>query len=496
MKDLIQKMKDLVQKASQKAKEEWPTVKRYVTDFFLKVRALIQRLCLKVKAEWPSFKRMVRLLVQWETTKTSEEESQAIKAEITTLLSQTKTILTLGGIGIVLVFLMLIRGCGDSQAKTSKSKYDEATAKRQKQIQEYEAKLEEAKKHAYNCSVGGIKYTYFVAPEGVAVIVRSNAFGDVEIPKSLGGKPVEIINDNAFAECVELTSVKIPHGVTGIFKNAFRNCTKLETVTVPKSVSWIADGAFKGCTSLRTVSLPEGKLYSIDKSVFEGCTSLVSVTIPDSVYIMGGSSVFKGCTNLRSITLSKNVNLLGNDVFRDCVNLRTVVWPQDGGERSRFRWTMPNAFRNCTSLKSLPEGLKGIDENAFMGCINLKSVRLCPGMLHISAYSFFNCKELTSVSIPDGIVTIQEAAFAGCPKLTELTLPETVEAVKGCFFGCDEGFPNGAAITFLGKPPRGECTVAGDRRSVVGYYTWRHCEEWEKVIDSNGRWHGIKMKMK
>ena len=89
-------------------------------ELIQKMKDLVQKLCLKVKAEWPSFKRLIDLVVRLVTKKIPKEELPAAKTEAVSLLSQTKTTLTLGGIGVVLVFLMLLRGCGDSSTANNK----------------------------------------------------------------------------------------------------------------------------------------------------------------------------------------------------------------------------------------------------------------------------------------------------------------------------------------------------------------------------------------
>ena len=86
-----------------------------------KVKDMIRKLCLKVKGEWPSFKRLINLVVRLVTKKIPKEGLPAAKTEAVSLLSQTKTTLTLGGIGVVLVFLMLLRGCGDSSTANNKN---------------------------------------------------------------------------------------------------------------------------------------------------------------------------------------------------------------------------------------------------------------------------------------------------------------------------------------------------------------------------------------
>ena len=86
----------------------------HMKDLIQKMKDLVQKLCLKVKAEWPSFKRLIDLGVRLVTKKIPKEELPSAKTEAVSLLSQTKTILTLGGIGVVLVLLIVLRSCSSS----------------------------------------------------------------------------------------------------------------------------------------------------------------------------------------------------------------------------------------------------------------------------------------------------------------------------------------------------------------------------------------------
>ncbi|MCF7734107.1 MAG: leucine-rich repeat domain-containing protein [Akkermansiaceae bacterium] len=58
----------------------------------------------------------------------------------------------------------------------------------------------------------------------------TNAVGAVEIPATIVGKPVTSIDNDAFAACLELTSVTIPSGVTRIDWEAFADCYGLESM--------------------------------------------------------------------------------------------------------------------------------------------------------------------------------------------------------------------------------------------------------------------------
>lgn len=81
-----------------------------------------------------------------------------------------------------------------------------------------------------------------------------------------GGK----ILDGAFSECVMLTTIILPNGITSIGKNAFEQCSGLMTITIPESIQYIENYAFMGCTNLCEVRFLEG-LISIGIQAFANC---------------------------------------------------------------------------------------------------------------------------------------------------------------------------------------------------------------------------------
>lgn len=81
--------------------------------------------------------------------------------------------------------------------------------------------------------------------------------GDIVIPDSLTyeGYTYEItgIENNAFDDCYELTSVVIPNSVETIGEQAFQGCTGLTSVTIGSGVTAIGSKAFNYCNALTTV---------------------------------------------------------------------------------------------------------------------------------------------------------------------------------------------------------------------------------------------------
>ena len=55
----------------------------------------------------------------------------------------------------------------------------------------------------------------------------------------------------------EVTSVKIPSGVTSIGYDAFSGCSSLASITIPGSVTSIGGWAFDKCTSLASITIPD-----------------------------------------------------------------------------------------------------------------------------------------------------------------------------------------------------------------------------------------------
>ena len=81
-----------------------------------------------------------------------------------------------------------------------------------------------------------------------------------------------------FKNCISLTSVYIPEGVTSIGEVAFGYCASLTSIHIPESVTSIGDYAFDNCSSLTSIDIPEG-VTTIDDGTFNNCTSLSSISL-------------------------------------------------------------------------------------------------------------------------------------------------------------------------------------------------------------------------
>ena len=83
----------------------------------------------------------------------------------------------------------------------------------------------------------------------------------------------------------------------------------------------------------------------------------------------------------------------------------------------------------------LPETVTVIEENAFYGCSELKSVR-ADGVSRVGAFAFSECKALKTVSFFSGLTTLGEAAFQNCAALESASCDLLKELPDRVFYQC------------------------------------------------------------
>lgn len=90
------------------------------------------------------------------------------------------------------------------------------------------------------------------------------------------------VENEAFANCVNLKSVTFEGSSAYIGSDAFLNCTSLEKLTFKKpnaSIKYIGENAFKNCFALETITLPS-KTGEIREFAFGNCIALKTFTVP------------------------------------------------------------------------------------------------------------------------------------------------------------------------------------------------------------------------
>ena len=278
---------------------------------------------------------------------------------------------------------------------------------------------------------------------GETAFYRCENLTQVTIPEG-----VTRIGGSAFSSCSALTSVTLPESVTSIGSSAFSSCERLTSMTIPAGVTAISDYTFYQCDSLTEITLPAG-VTSIGNYAFGFCSGLTEITLPANLTSIGHHG-FYFCNRLIEVTIPEGVTTIGRRAFDDCSALTRVSLPA-----SLVDWNPTMMFEFCSSLAEIQVA----EANpAYCAADNIvydkamETLLLCPA------------GKTGSVTIPASVKTVVEYAFYECGALTEIR-----------FEGPAPGF---GAHSFYGVRatayyPRQESSwTAAVRQSYSGTITW------------------------
>lgn len=313
-------------------------------------------------------------------------------------------------------------------------------------------------------------------PEGISRIGKS-AFSQcvqleaVSLPESL-----EEIAQEAFFACRKLKNISLPSGLEIIGKSAFRGCKAMEGIQLPQRMEHLGAYAFMDCAAIAQALLPTS-IKSVPEGLFSGCENLWTLLIPEGILEIGPNAFF-GCRKLQKICIPKSVEEIYSTTFADCIGLEEIR-VQQGNDRyyvqgnclvDAYEGAVVTAAANCSlpdkggTVKigafaflnrkdlvsfTVPEGYTHIEESAFRGCSNLRSIILPDSICHIGRElesfameikfygAFSDCCSLTEFRIPKGLHRLPECMLEGCSGLTYIEIPETVRHIgRGVFGGC------------------------------------------------------------
>ena len=241
------------------------------------------------------------------------------------------------------------------------------------------------------------------------------------------------ISDDAFQDCVKLTSITIPATVTKFHGWAFLNCTSLQQIIVnPNNPEFdsrddcnaiIQTADNKVVVGCETTVIPNG-ITRIGTNAFWGRWGMKSMTIPETVKEIG-EGAFAFCISLRNANLPSSIEKIEGGAFAFC-DLRSVTLP------ATLTDLEPEAFRNCENLESvvIPDNLEEIPDSCFKYCKKLESINL-KNVKKIGGGAFSNTG-LKSLVLPASVKEVCNDAFSWCP-ITSVDLGKVEKIGHGAF---------------------------------------------------------------
>ncbi|MBQ0110470.1 MAG: leucine-rich repeat protein, partial [Oscillospiraceae bacterium] len=293
-------------------------------------------------------------------------------------------------------------------------------------------------------TVDGVTYS---ADMTTVISCDKTKSGTYEMPNT-----VTDIKPSAFANCDNLTGVKVSNNVATITYAAFADCASLKNVELPESVTSIREYAFCECPSLGGIDLPTQMCW-LETRAFKNDVELSGITFPTTDFVVDYECFAN--TGFTQITIPTN-GYEWYSAFSDCAKLKTVTLAEGNTHIAS------SMFSGCTALETvnMPSTIKSIGSNAFYNSNALKSINLVSGITDIYEYAFYN-SGLTSVTLPDSVVYMDNGVFEKCKNLktatigkglTELhanifaetalesiVIPDNIEVIGSrAFFGCSK----------------------------------------------------------
>lgn len=285
---------------------------------------------------------------------------------------------------------------------------------------------------------------------------------------------VTTIPEGVFANCSNLTTVKIPSTVLQIGAYAFKQCAELRTVDFSKATSLVEisiqaftqtkiesvdlsastnltsiwDGAFWRCEELKTVDLTNTKVAELRPLVFQawqnGKTKLTSVALPATITSIQNQA-FCYCDKLMDITFDSvdPPSIPGTNVFRNTPAGMRIHLPAGADES---KWTSISS--QATDSVVYTNNLFGLykDDGKIYYCDSRG--KMVGGEIN-KTYK----KKVTRLYIANNVKTINESAFEGFQSLGNIFFPSTnlpvigKDAFKNSKDGMNIVLPEGADLT-------------------------------------------------
>ena len=328
------------------------------------------------------------------------------------------------------------------------------------------------------------------------------------------------IEEGCFAECEHLQSIVLPSSIQSIGNSAFSGCKALSGISLPEGVRTIGDYAFS-VTNIETFYLPKNvteigmgilswndKLVSIavspENQTFDsrkGCNAIIrksdlflmagcaNTVIPEDVKYLFRSA-FEGIRSLTEIVLPAGLQSVGQDVFRYCSALTSViakmetpvdVYPNELGETSftgisancvltvpagktdayiAAGWTTKETDTEGLFLR-IEEAQPVVDDDIIVFAdANVKTICVANwdtnhdgelskaeaaavktlnknGGSNYEDQAFYRNTEITSfdeLQYFTGLKAIEQAAFSNCSSLASVVLPPTITGIYASGF--------------------------------------------------------------
>lgn len=236
--------------------------------------------------------------------------------------------------------------------------------------------------------------------------IDSGAFHRSALQQIVMSGNVKTINSYAFSSSM-LKSIVLPSSLMNIGTRAFSS-TLLSFIDIPENVKILPYKAFYNCP-LTKIIFHEG-LNEIHENAFS-FNMIDSVIFPASLHIVRRQSDVTDESNLNQCKYIEfqqgDESLeLGDNCFRDFINLKNVVLPNN------LLRVGKSCFENTGIQRiDIPFSIDTVPQRCFSHCIYLSEVSLPSNLKYIEDEAFLETPELKRIVFPSTVSYIGNKAF-------------------------------------------------------------------------------------
>ncbi|MCQ2222890.1 MAG: leucine-rich repeat domain-containing protein [Bacteroidaceae bacterium] len=228
--------------------------------------------------------------------------------------------------------------------------------------------------------------------------------GDVVIPETIenGGKTYTItaIGPKAFFHST-ITSISLPKTLTTLYTDCFAYTEQLKSITIPGKFKTYKDASnYSTTTGVSTLFNGSGITEVV---VEEGVTTLVDC-------------MFRGANALQKVVLPSTVTEIPKSCFSTCKQLADIT--VNGTITSIAELGMYGT--GITDLSVFKFKNAALDNEAFLRCLELKTINIPEGVVSLGNRCFSTCENATTVTIPASVTQMGAIVFTGCKALKDI----------------------------------------------------------------------------